>query len=218
MVEWPDGRRGRRPGAGAGAGTGTGSGEGAREARGGQGGWRVPKSPKGEPVARAGGRGPVASKRRHLNSIYGLLAKLLSSAEARSSEEVIDAFARRYPNKWQELGELYGDRDDIPGSKGPRRKHYARTTYLADRLVYMARRRWVELGHTDNFNHERWQHNRVMGTWCLLEDPPDAPPSEALRPITVRLDESVFARLLRDAEGKSMSVGARAAELIAGGL
>jgi len=47
------------------AGSGTGSGEGAREARGGQGGWRVPKSPKGEPVARAGGRGPVASKRRH---------------------------------------------------------------------------------------------------------------------------------------------------------
>jgi len=110
---------------------------------------------------------------------------------------VIDAFARRYPNKWQELGELYGDRDDIPGSKGPRRSTTPRTTYLADRLVYMARaslgRTWTtQTISTMNAGNT----NRVDGDMVLLEDPPDAPPSEALRPITVRLDESVFARAL----------------------
>src|SRR5687768_12243857 len=104
-----------------------------------------------------------------IDDIYKKLASLLSTEDFRSSAEVIDAFAQRYPADWQHLIHRFGDRMDRPGD-GARKHFYAASTYIADRLATMSRMGLVELKHTTEFDRSRWMHNKRMGTWRLKGD------------------------------------------------
>jgi hypothetical protein len=148
---------------------------------------------------------------------YQMLAQILADGAKHTSADVIDAFATRFPDEWKALVAKYGDREEKPG-EGARGHFYAASTWIADRLVHMSRKGWVELTYTTEFDQERWKHNKRMGVWRLLSSPAETRADDSPRRITVPLTDATYKRLEKDATDRNRSVGARAAELIAAGL
>lgn len=147
-------------------------------------------------------------------NIYEKLASLLSTEHFRSSAEVIDAFAERYPSDSQHLIDRFGDRLNRPG-EGARKHFYAASTYIADRLATMARMGQVELKHTTDFDRTRWVHNKRMGTWRLkatVASTGDA--NGAIRAFTVKLPESEYEKLVMIADRRGRALSTTAAELL----
>lgn len=160
----------------------------------------------------------ATSKRKSgpVKDIYAKLASLLRIDTHITSADVIDEFGKKYQEDWKKLQSEYGDRDDAPGHK-TRGKHYAASTYLADRLSTMKRMGLVELKYTLDFDQVRWRHNRRMGTWRLLKMP-TWEANETFQFVTVRLAQSTYDQLLERVGTTGTSVAACAAEIISSGL
>jgi hypothetical protein len=144
-----------------------------------------------------------------IDDIYQKLAALLSPSEFRNSAEVIAAFEVTYPADWERLVTLFGHRDQIPGKKS-RKRHYAASTYLADRLAAMKGMGYVDLEYvTDGYDQEVWKHSRRMGTWRLIREPD--PIAGDWKFMTVRLPEETYKKLAAEAAQSNVSVATLAA-------
>ena len=147
--------------------------------------------------------------------IYKKLLSLLDSRRYMTSDEVIEAFKAKYPDEWRELVAKYGDRDDDPEAGGARKRNYAASVYLADRLVHMFRQKWVDRQFTTDFDRTKYKWNRQMGTWRRLVPKTEPVDSENARAFTVRLTEKVYDKLVKKADQNNMSLSSMAAEIIA---
>ena len=138
--------------------------------------------------------------RTFIPNVREKLADLLDTKEFRTSADIIDAFACAYPEDWKSLVQKYGDREDAPGT-GARGRYYAASTYVADRLSDMKRMGIVELKHTLDFDQQRWQHTRRMGSWrLLLKNRAAVATHGATRILTVRMPTDLFERIGTEAK------------------
>jgi hypothetical protein len=139
-----------------------------------------------------------------VDDVYGKLAALLSPTEFRNSAQIIGAFEHAYPQDWERLVKRFGHRDQVPGNKN-RGRHYAASTYLADRLAAMKRMGYVELEYvTEGYDQQVWKHNRRMGAWRLIRSPDEN--AGDWRFMTLRVPGEAYKKLAAEAANQNVSV------------
>ena len=145
--------------------------------------------------------------------IYKQLSSLLDKDLFKTSEEIIDQYQTHFSDSWKFLVKEYGDRNESPGT-GKRKKHYAASVYVADRLSGLKKMGYVELRHTLDFDPIKWPGLKRMGTWRLIKELSQDMSTGKTQVLSIRINENIYGKLAELAKKQGMSIAGFSAKTL----